>query len=195
MDAYLEIRLLPDPEFVPTVLLNALFTKVHHALVKLKANDIGISFPDYGKESLNIKPRCPLGRRLRLHGTHERLEQLMRMSWLTGMHDYVRVGSITPVPTHSNKYVSYRRVQVKSNVDRIRRRYMRRHNASYEDAVKRIPNEVRKTTELPFVMLTSQSTDQHFKLFIMRQELNEPVQGMFNTYGLSVGGAVPVPFF
>ena len=34
MDTYLEIRLLPDPEFVPTMLMNALFSKLHRGLVE-----------------------------------------------------------------------------------------------------------------------------------------------------------------
>ena len=33
MDHYLDIRLLPDPEFPAPLLMNALFTKLHRALV------------------------------------------------------------------------------------------------------------------------------------------------------------------
>ena len=33
MDAYLELRLRPDPEFSADLLLNALFAKLHRALV------------------------------------------------------------------------------------------------------------------------------------------------------------------
>ncbi len=62
MDSYVEIKLRPDPEFAPQLLLNALMGKLHRGLVLAETSAIGISFPDN-----TDKPRS-LGQRLRLHG-------------------------------------------------------------------------------------------------------------------------------
>jgi CRISPR-associated endonuclease Csy4 len=192
MDSYLEIRLLPDPEFVSAVLLNTLYNKLHRALVKMNTQDIGIGFPNYGQKKSDNRLIHPLGEHIRLHGTEERLEQLMNLDWLIGLYDHIRVGNIMAVPTNISKYASYRRIQVKSNVNRIRQRYMRRHDISFEEVVKLIPDDIEKTSDLPFVMLKSQSTGQTFRLFISQNELSNPMPGYFNTYGLSIGGAVPL---
>lgn len=44
---YIDIRLLPDPEFPEHQLMGALYTKLHRLLVQLQANRIGVSFPGY----------------------------------------------------------------------------------------------------------------------------------------------------
>jgi CRISPR-associated endonuclease Csy4 len=66
MNYYLEIRLLPDPEFVPSLLLNVLYNKLHSALVKLNCGDLGISFPQYRQEKTD-KRMHPLGTCIRIH--------------------------------------------------------------------------------------------------------------------------------
>ena len=81
MDAYLELQLLPDPEFPPAMLMNALFAKLHRALVSHGEGRIGISFPDVGSGQL--------GQRLRLHGQAGDLEQLMAGNCLQGMRDHL----------------------------------------------------------------------------------------------------------
>lgn len=44
MDHYLDLKLLPDPEFPEPQLMSALLSKFHRALHDLRRNDIGISF-------------------------------------------------------------------------------------------------------------------------------------------------------
>ncbi len=61
MDHYIEIRVLPDPEFSEEMLMAALMAKLHRALGQRGKGDIGVSFPAHG-----IKP----GAVLRLHGEH-----------------------------------------------------------------------------------------------------------------------------
>lgn len=46
MDHYLEIRVLPDPEFSSEMLMAALFAKLHRVLGARGQGDIGVSFPD-----------------------------------------------------------------------------------------------------------------------------------------------------
>lgn len=107
MDAYLEIRLLPDPEFAPTTLMNVLFSKLHHALTALGGGKIGVSFPD-------VEPKKPaLGQRLRLHGSQADLAALMASSLLVGMRDHTAVTAIAEVPAHAKARV-VRRVHEKA---------------------------------------------------------------------------------
>ncbi|MGG2681140.1 type I-F CRISPR-associated endoribonuclease Cas6/Csy4 [Pseudomonas aeruginosa] len=93
---------------------------------------------------------------------------------------------------HPTPYRQVSRVQVKSNPERLRRRLMRRHDLSEEEARKRIPDTVARALDLPFVTLRSQSTGQHFRLFIRHGPLQATAEeGGFTCYGLSKGGFVP----
>jgi len=177
MDHYINIRIRPDPEFPPTILMNALYAKLHRALVDLDSDEIGVSFPEHTVKRL--------GERLRLHGASDALNQLMDLSWLSGMHDHIELSSITHVPANT-KYRCVRRVQAKSSSERLRRRLMRRKGLDAQEARLRIPDSAANYLNLPFVTLNSQSTGQHFRLFIQHQELQtEPVWGRFSAYGLS----------
>ncbi|MBL3589129.1 MAG: type I-F CRISPR-associated endoribonuclease Cas6/Csy4 [gamma proteobacterium endosymbiont of Lamellibrachia anaximandri] len=185
MDHYLEIRLLPDPEFIPSVLMNALFAKLHRALVELDNDAIGLSFPDMQQE------QPALGDRLRLHSKVDDLQSLMTMNWLTGMRDHITTHGPNPIP----KKVGYRvvrRVQAKSNPDRIRRRLIKRKGITEVEARCAVPDSAAKKLKLPFVTIKSQSTGQEFRLFIEHQPVrNESVVGEFSCYGLSPTATVP----
>ena len=185
MDHYLDIQLLPDPEFGAPMLMSALVSKLHRALVGLEATDIGVSFPGYAHS-----PRT-LGTCLRVHGTENRLGQLMESRWLTGMADHTRCSQLLPVP-EGVQHCSFQRHQVKSNVERLRRRRMKRKGETYEQAKLAIPDSVEQKSDLPFVTLNSKSTGEVFKLFIAQSMLEDaPKPGIFNSYGLSQGATVP----
>ncbi|NLQ18775.1 type I-F CRISPR-associated endoribonuclease Cas6/Csy4 [Marinomonas sp. M1K-6] len=184
MDYYLDITILEDPEFTKPILMNALFSKLHRALVEVSQNDIGVSFPNASKKSL--------GDKLRLHSSKERLEQLEALPWRRGLGDFTVVTKVTQVPS-INKFCLVKRVHVQSNVERLRRRAMKRHSFSYQEAVERIPKEVEKQLELPFVRIKSKSTgDQQFPLFI-QQTLSEAKEDTvsFSKYGLSSTSTLP----
>jgi CRISPR-associated endonuclease Csy4 len=185
MDHYIDILLLPDPEFPASMLMGALYNKLHKALVVLDSRDIGISFPQY-----QLKPRT-LGQSMRLHASEKRLHKLMAENWLQGMRDHVQVSGVLPIPEVAQYCVVSRR-QFKTNADRLRRRRMQRKGESYEQAVQAIPHSIERKPNLPFVMLRSQSTGQAFALFIAQSEvLSEPLQGSFNTYGLGQNASIP----
>lgn len=188
MRHYLEIKLLKDPEFAPTMLLNALCNKLHRALAQSKSSNIGISFPHY---DLKEKKMMTLGQLIRLHGEKNTLEELMNINWLAGMHDHIHKSLIDEVPTQVN-YAVFQRVQTLSNVDRIRRRKMKRHDLTYEEVVTQIPDSVEKRLSLPFLTMKSSSTDQLFRLFIRQKNMAAASQGKFNTYGLSTNATVPL---
>ncbi|MFJ4141470.1 type I-F CRISPR-associated endoribonuclease Cas6/Csy4 [Pseudomonas sp. NPDC089734] len=187
MDHYLDLQLLPDPEFAATYLMSALMSKLHRGLHDLRRDDIGISFP--GVEGKG----AGLGDRLRLHGSAQALDALLALNWLTGMRDHVRVGNLSTVPSGAqHRRVS--RVQVDSNPERARRRLIKRHGLTEEQARERIPDNAAKRCNLPFTQLRSHSNDQTFRLFIQHGPLQASAQpGVFNSYGLS--GTATVPWF
>ena len=94
MNYYAEIVLLPDPEFPGPILMNALFSKLHRALVQSNSDDVGISFPDISTNQM--------GKMLRIHGHKPVLDTLMNSSRLDGVRDHVALGKISPVPSGTN---------------------------------------------------------------------------------------------
>lgn len=182
---YADIQVLPDPEFPDPVLMSALFSKLHRALVTNEESGIGVSFPEY-----RLKPR-KLGSILRLHGNAPRLESLMQGNWMKGLTEYTEVSAIDLVPERA-QHCAFRRRQFKTNVERLRRRRMKRHGEDYDQAAAAIPLSVAAQPELPFATVRSQSTRQRFHLFIERGDTQpEPISGRFNYYGLSDGATVP----
>ncbi|MBB3102785.1 type I-F CRISPR-associated endoribonuclease Cas6/Csy4 [Azomonas macrocytogenes] len=185
MDHYLEIRLLPDPEFSATLLMNALFGKLHRGLAEHSAGRIGVSFPDVRDDS------HALGQRLRLHGDAAALQQLIRADWTTGLRDHIASGDIAPVPSQARQRI-VRRVQAKSNPERLRRRLMARRQIDAEAARQAIPDHLAERLELPYVVLASHSTGQRFRLFIEHLPVQDlAVPGPFTSYGLSSTATVP----
>ena len=183
---YLDIHLRPDPELAPHHLMGSLYGRLHRALAQRQQQAIGASFPGHDPS----KPS--LGTQLRLHGPETALHELVESPWLHGLHDHLQVGPIEPVPpTAKHRRVS--RAQAKSNVDRLRRRAMKRHGLTAEEAAVRIPAHVEERLPLPYVTLNSRSTGQpSFPLFVQHGPLLEaPVAGTFNTYGLSQYATVP----
>ncbi len=185
MDHYIDIRVRPDPELATPHVLNALAGKLHLALAGLKSEHIGISFPRFRAD------RPTLGDTLRLHGDRQSLEQLMTRQWLAGINDHVRLGELLPVPATA-KYRVVVRKQTCSSAERIRRRQMKRHGWTDEEAKQRIPDSIEKRLSLPFLNLRSQSTGQPYRLFIDHLPCQDtPAPGVFNTYGLSAAATVP----
>lgn len=185
MTHYQDIHVLPDAEIGASVLMSALFFRLHMALVTLRSDALGISFPEFSADRT-------LGTCLRLHGTSENLHGLERLNWTERLVSYVHKESVTPVPEHIEGYRVVRRKQVKSSPERLRRRYARRHGLSEEEVDYIFPESIAQTTTLPFVSLKSKSTGQPFRLFIEHSPLGkEATGGVFSTYGLSRTATVP----
>lgn len=185
MDHYFDIRIRPDPEFTTAHLLNALGGKLHLALVNLRSQDIGVSFPKF-----QLAPPT-LGDVLRLHGRRQRLAELRELNWLTGMIDHIAIGELLSAPNVTTHRI-VRRVQAQSSAERVRRRQMKRHQWTEEEAHARIPDSIEQKLRLPYLSLRSQSTGQPFRLFIDHQAPQDaPVIGGFNAYGLSSSATIP----
>ncbi len=182
---YIEFRLRPDPEIAATHLLAAVYTRLHRTLAIQGTTNIAVTFPDYSAE------RYTLGQRLRLHSSEAALENWEIGNWLGSLRDHVSASKILLVPADA-QHRTLRRVQVKSNPERLRRRLMKRHQLSEEQAQARIPDSVARTTHLPFLQLASSSTAQQFKLFLALGAAQDEAQvGCFNKYGLSNTATVP----
>ena len=186
MDSYIDIRLLPDPEFTAATLMNALYGKLHRILAELKSSNIAVSFPEVDQA------RPGLGSIMRLHGPQKALEELIGRNWLQGMRDHALISDVESAPKETS-HIVVRRVQAKSSPERLRRRQLRRHNLTEEEVRQRIPETVQgQKLKLPYISLKSQSTDQHFRIFIEHlPPQKHPVKGGFNTYGLSAYATVP----
>ena len=185
MDHYQELRLLPDPEFPTTVLLNALFAKLHRALVDLPEPRCGISFPGYNATLPGF------GDRLRIHGSAAALGALTNRPWLCGMRDHLEISPIVAAPA-TDQSVLVRRVQAKSSPARLRRRLVRRHGLSPEVAIARQPMRDGERLSLPWLEVRSASTGQRFRLFVDQEvRPGPPVFGQFSPYGFSATATLP----
>lgn len=182
MDHYLEIRVLPDPEFSEEMLMAALFARLHRALGARGQGDIGVSFPLF-----NTKP----GALLRLHGKKEALTALEMRPWRKGLNDYCRCSSIDAIP-EAVCWRTVSRVQVKSNPSRLIRRSLNKGWITEEEASQRLLQMHEQHTDLPFLNIKSLSNAQPFRLFIRHGELQpQPVSGEFSSYGLSAQATIP----
>tara|TARA_R110000824_G_scaffold222202_1_gene409658 strand:- start:76723 stop:77292 length:570 start_codon:yes stop_codon:yes gene_type:complete len=187
MDHYIDIRLRPDPDFAPPMLMGALYNKLHRVLFDLQATDLGVSFPTHKS---GVRART-LGDHLRLHGTQERLEELMCAGWLTGMRDHTQISELLAVP-ESTKHINVARKQFNTGSESRAKRYAKRHNISKDEARQIYAKVADKRIELPFVQVNSRSTQQRFCLFIEHgKPTTTATQGTFSHYGLSQNATVP----
>ena len=185
MTHYLDLQLRPDPEISAAHLLAALYAKLHRALVRLEASTVGVSFPGHDQAAHRM------GDCLRLIGPAEDLARLMALDWLSGMRDHVNVGGTAPLPATA-QHRTLRRVQAKSNPERLRRRQIKRHGLSEAQALQQVPDDIGERINVPFVQMASVSTGQTFRLFL---RLGPPqmswAAGHFNSYGLSTTATIP----
>jgi len=185
MEYYIDIKILPDPEFKVSMLMGTLFNKFHRVLVMLKSNNIAASFPEYQEKTL--------GDTLRIHGDKSSLNAFMKTNWLSGMNDYIRKTNIERIPENT-RYVSVRRIQNKyANMARLRRRYVKRHQASEQEALKALPDALGKLFSYPYIKIKSESTKQSsFPFYVVQKEMESSVlNNDFNSYGLSKTSTVP----
>lgn len=181
MNSYLDIRMLPDPEFKETVLMNAIYTKLHRALCDLGSTSIGVSFP---------KHEVTLGNVLRLHGDESPLYSLQSKNWIGGMSGYCQVSDIKPVPAD----VQYRTVSRKQTTmsNAKLRRLQKRGSITEEEAKVYKARMFSKGLDNPYVELNSGSTGHRHRRYIEFGPLaDSPVDGTFDQFGLSKTATIP----
>ncbi|MDU0355785.1 type I-F CRISPR-associated endoribonuclease Cas6/Csy4 [Paraglaciecola aquimarina] len=182
MDSYIDIRIQPDAEMRANVLLNKVYSKLHKGLHDIRATNIGASFPDY---------KVLLGTVIRLHGTDKTLSDFQSKNWLGGLSGYCRMGEILPVP-QKVKYCNVSRWQHNMSESHLRRLIKR--GSITQDKIKAYKAKmfVSQMTTLPYLELESTSTGKHHRRYIQMSELyDEPVNGDFDTFGLSKTATIP----
>ncbi len=181
MDYYINIQVLPDPEFEATTLMNALYAKSHRVIGQLGGGEVGVSFPKHKKT---------LGDTLRLHGSDVQLQSIMAKPWLKGLRDYTQVSSILCVE-EGIKYRTVYRV-IKKSAHNKRKRSVAKGWLSTDEAEQKINDDDSHIINLPFAQLTSLSNKNPYKVFIKHGEIvGHATSGTFNSYGLSKVATIP----
>lgn len=178
MDHYLDYHVQADEALTRPALISALFTHLHLALVDQQRSDVGVSFPQAGKD---------LGPVMRVHGTASVLESLSQTPGLRRLRDYHRAAEVAPVPA-GHRWCRVARRQPAVSWSKARR-MIKRGTLTEEEAEALCQR--RGQLSDPYVTIKSQSTGQVFKLFIVQQPVSSPPEQApsFGRYGL--GGTVP----
>lgn len=182
MNYFIDITLLPDPEFKANVLLNSLYTKFHKALFDLKSTKIGVSFPKY---------KVTLGNVLRIHGEKLELNKLQELNWIGGMNGYCIIGDITPIP-EVTKFRIVSRVQTTMSNSKLQRLIKR--GSIPEDDIKQYRAKMfsKGIDDTPYLELVSSSNGHKHRRYIKFSEiLDKSVKGNFDQFGLSKTATIP----
>ncbi len=181
MNHYIDILILPDPEFPATVLMNAIYSKFHKALCDLNSTTIGASFPKYA---------VTLGDVLRIHGEESLLNDLLGLNWIGGMNGYCSISEILPVPSES-KHRTVSRKQPTMSQSKLRR-LVKRGTISEGEVKQYKAKMFGKGLDNPYIELKSASNGQKHRRYIEFGELlDAPVLGKFDQFGLSKTATIP----
>lgn len=182
MDKYIDIKLKPDDEIRENLLMDLVYTKFHKRLYELKSKNIGVSFPD---------AKVKLGRKLRINGTFEYLNQLNQINWLGGLISYCTVSEITDVP-NTCKYYTVSRIQSNMTIAKLRR-LVKRGSIKPEEIPSYRAKIFNKSLNQPYLELHSASNGQKHRRYIKFGEiLDTPKIGDFDYFGLSKEATVPL---
>jgi CRISPR-associated endonuclease Csy4 len=181
MHKYIDIKLFPDAENRSTLLMNAVYSKLHKALYDLSSTSIGVSFPEYN---------VTLGDVLRLHGSEIDLGALQGKNRLGGMAGYCRVSEILAVPDNV-KYRTVSRQHVTMTLSKLNRLIKR--GSIPEDEVKQYKAKMfTRGLDNPYLELQSGSNGQRHRRYIQFGDLCDvSTEGVFDQFGLSNTATVP----
>ncbi|AFJ02199.1 CRISPR-associated protein Cas6/Csy4, subtype I-F/YPEST [Methylophaga frappieri] len=181
MNYYLDIHILPDPEFKETVLMNAIYTKLHKALCDSQSTDIGVSFPNHN---------LTLGNTLRLHGTAEALDKIQCRNWIGSMSVYCQNSDIQSVPADV-KFRTISRQQPTMSAAKLKR-LIKRGSITEAEAKNYKAKMFTKGLDNPYVELVSGSNGHRHRRYIEFGSLHDnPVDGDFDQFGLSKTATIP----
>lgn len=175
MKVYLEFNAKPSEDLAPEIIISQAFSICHLELVRLKSDDIGVSFPQADKT---------LGGVMRVHGGKASLESIAKCC--ASLSDYCRVSPCREVPSDCD-WREVKRVQPAMSAAKVRR-LVKRGSISEVEANERL----RYPVELihPYIQLRSCSNQQIFRIFISQIVTDAPNDiPCFSSYGL--GGVVP----
>lgn len=181
MDSYIEITIKPDAEMRENVLLNKVYTKLHKALVTLKSDCIGVSFPNY---------KARLGCVMRIHSNDAMLHDLTGLNWLGGIVGYCDMSDTKAVPSECG-YRTISRIQSTMSQSKLKR-LIKRGSISDEQVKSYKANMFTKGLDNPYLELESSSNGHKHRRHLQFGEVKkEPVLGCFDQFGLSKCATVP----
>ncbi|RKZ81373.1 MAG: type I-F CRISPR-associated endoribonuclease Cas6/Csy4 [Gammaproteobacteria bacterium] len=192
MKSYVDITLLPNADIALYFLWEKVYQQIHIALVEAQDGNgkvnIGVSWPEYDSEKFQ------LGSKLRiLAASSENIEALNLRSWLARLSDYVHITLIRPVPVSIDGYAVFKRIQLKSNNERLARRRAKRKKTSLEEALAYFGDRKEVYSRAPYIRLRSHSSGKRYRLFIAKEETDTTdMNEGFSTYGLSSKSSVPL---
>lgn len=207
MNKYVEITLLDDAEIDLYFLWEKLYVQLHLAFVEAADDNglvsIGVSFPKYREGS---KPW--LGDKIRIFADSESaLEGLNLDKWLDRLADYIHVKKVKDVPENVEGYAFFKRLNDKSNQEKLARRRAKNLDISIEEALAFFADQEsrqqpkRELTDYPYISMVSLHSNSKYPMTIIRENAPEMTfNGGFSTYGLSVkrkdtSGDSAVPLF
>lgn len=192
MNYYQDVAIHPDAEMRENVLLNKVYQKLHKAIFNLKANDIGVSFP---------QAKVKLGCVIRLHSTQNRLQVLHTLNWLGGLSGYCKISEILSVPEKIKGYQILSRIRQTMTDAKLKKRieYQQQQGVlnaddKVKEYIKQYKEKMFKTSlDKPYLELQSISTGGKYRLYITFGELQkQAVNSKFNRFGLSKTATVPI---
>lgn len=194
---YIELSCLADEGVPAAFILGKTLDIVHLSLVNLQKelghNPVGWSFPEYRyvQDENGKLLETGIGTKLRLFSLDEaHLASLNLKVQLRRLEDYVHQRQ-SVIERPNLQFATFQRVQVQSSVGRLVRRRMKSLGESLEQAQAAFKDFEAARSDLPFVHLHSQSSEQAFRLFIRKQTVPKPETWTFNLYGLSASVGVP----
>ena len=191
MNYYQEITLLPNADINLYFIWQKLYEQIHLALVENKitgsASVIGVAFPEYNADKFS------LGTKLRLFAEDEKsLKKTHFEKWFNRLGDYVHLSHIKPVPVKLAGYACFKHIKLKGNKEKLARRRAKRKGETIQQAMAHFENFEEQLSKLPYINMTSQTNGQRFRLFIEKQEMDQPKTGLYSCYGLSNKTTVPL---
>jgi len=185
MQKFIDLKILPSPDFNQNQLMALLFKRFHYRLATLATNDVAVAFPRYAVSSHSV------GNVLRIIGDAKQLELVMAIDWMYGVRDQLEIGAITSVPDNALHRMMLR-IQPDANPDRLRRRQMARHKLTLAQSQAKILDKDAQRCTLPFLNLRSDTSKKAFRLYLKMTETSTvPTAGSFNAYGISRTATIP----
>lgn len=191
MKYYQELTILPSYDITSYVIWGKVYQQLHLGFVSELNSDgnikIGVSFPEYRIEN----GKGILGNKLRVFADSEsELEKLTINKLLLRLVDYIHLTRIREVPKKIKGYAVYSRFHRENSQEQKSRRFAKRHNISYEEALKNF-SAYSLYCKWPYIQMQSLTNRQLFKLFIKKEVVEEAMSDSFGSYGLSTESTVP----
>lgn len=194
---FIELSLIPDESVSTGFVMSKVMDVLHLCFVNLQKdvghNPVGLAFPKYRYDpEAKGEVKGHLGSQIRLYAqTEAQLEALNLKQQLRRFEDYVHLRTVRELDRANFGFVCFKRVQFRSSAERLARRRTHYLDESYEQALQHFQDFAEQQSDLPFVHLHSQSSEQAFRLFIAKQAVDAPTDWKFSSYGLSATVGVP----